>query len=116
MNNGFCRTPAFGNIVFDLFFSWGLMSELWFKCQNCGSNVRIVVQMSGLWFKCQDCGSNVGIVVRVFLAISGWMGWVGLDGNLCAGLFYEHRFAMLKIKEIPKCWCRSYLQTNIKYI
>ena len=25
----------------------------------------------------------------------GWMGWVGLD--LCAGLFYEHRFAMLII-------------------
>jgi hypothetical protein len=23
------------------------------------------------------------------------MGWVGLDGNLCVGLFYEHRFAML---------------------
>ena len=25
----------------------------------------------------------------------GWMGWVGWD--LCAGLFYEHRFAMLII-------------------
>ena len=23
----------------------------------------------------------------------GWVGWVGWD--LCAGLFYEHRFAML---------------------
>ena len=30
-----------------------------------------------------------------FGAISG-MDWVGWD--LCAGLFYEHRFAMLKIK------------------
>ena len=33
-----------------------------------------------------------------FRAISGldwvWMGWMGWD--LCAGLFYEHRFAMLK--------------------
>ena len=25
----------------------------------------------------------------------GWVGWVGWD--LCAGLFYEHRFAMLII-------------------
>merc|ERR1712105_32579 len=61
------------------------MSELWFKCQNCGSNVRIVVQMSGLWFKCRNCGYK-------------WDGWDGLDGwDLCAGLFYEHRFAMLII-------------------
>ena len=34
-----------------------------------------------------------------FRAISGigldGLGWVGWD--LCAGLFYEHRFAMLKI-------------------
>jgi hypothetical protein len=45
--------------------------------------------MSGLWFKCQDCGSNVGIVVWSYK----WMDGMGLD--LCAGLLYEHRFAML---------------------
>jgi len=48
-----------------------------------------------LWFKCQDCGSNVGIVVRSYKW--DWVG-DGLDGlgwDLCAGLFYEHRFAML---------------------
>ena len=46
------------------------MSGLWFKCQDCGSNVKIVVQMSELWFG----------------AISG-IGLDGLDGSdLCAGL------------------------------
>ena len=25
----------------------------------------------------------------------GWMGWVGLGWDLCAGLLYEHRFAVL---------------------
>ena len=25
----------------------------------------------------------------------GWMGGVGWDWDLCVGLFYEHRFAML---------------------
>ena len=56
------------------------MSELWFKCQDYGSNVRIVVQMLELWFR----------------AISG-LGWVGIGmgWDLCEGLFYEHRFAML---------------------
>ena len=29
------------------------------------------------------------------------MGWDGLDGwDLCAGLFYEHRFAMLIIEGV----------------
>ena len=38
-----------------------------------------------------------------FRAISGWDGWDGLDGlDLCAGLFYEHRFAMLK-RSSEKC-------------
>ena len=33
-----------------------------------------------------------------FRAISGYgLDGYGLDGNLCAGLFYEHRFAMLII-------------------
>merc|ERR1711947_53524 len=33
-----------------------------------------------------------------------WMGlgWIGLDGNLCVGLFYEHRFAMLINILIPR--------------
>ena len=58
------------------------MLELWFKCQDCGSNVRIVVQMSELWF-----GAISGLGM-------GWMvGW-----DLCAWLFYEHRFAMLIIE------------------
>ena len=36
-----------------------------------------------------------------FRAIS-WMGlgWVGLGWDLCAGLFYDHRFAMLIINEV----------------
>ena len=44
---------------------------------------------------------------------SGWV-WVGWDGNLCVGLLYEHRFAVLKSiakdffveKEMKKshCW------------
>ena len=42
-----------------------------------------------------------------FRAISGmgWVGWVGWVGwDLCAGLFYEHRFAMLiKEKDAWKC-------------
>ncbi len=29
-------------------------------------------------------------------AISG-LGWIGMGWDLCAGLFYEHRFAMLII-------------------
>ena len=36
--------------------------------------------------------------ISCFRAISGmgWVGWVGWVGwDLCAGLFYEHRFAML---------------------
>ena len=28
--------------------------------------------------------------------MDGWVGW-----DLCAGLFYEHRFAMLKIWAVP---------------
>ena len=43
-----------------------------------------------------------------FRAISGiglgWMGWVGWD--LCAGLLYEHRFAVLIKKSVPNFfWC-----------
>ena len=42
-----------------------------------------------------------------FRAISGWdgsgLGWVGWD--LCAGLFYEHRFAMLIIQNDPNFFC-----------
>jgi len=43
--------------------------------------------------------------VSCFRAISGMdgvgMGWVwGGYGNLCAGLFYEHRFAMLKSQKV----------------
>ena len=34
-----------------------------------------------------------------FGAISGWMDGYGY-GNLCVGLFYEHRFAMLKMKDM----------------
>ena len=65
------------------FLAGSLMSELWFKCQDCGSNVRIVVQMSELWF-----GAISGLGM-------GWMvGW-----DLCAGLFYEYRFAMLTIEQ-----------------
>ena len=33
-----------------------------------------------------------------FRAISGW-DWVWMGWDLCAGLFYEHRFAMLIIEE-----------------
>ena len=34
------------------------------------------------------------IGVFCFRAISGWDGY-GWDGNLCLGLLYEHRFAVL---------------------
>ena len=37
-----------------------------------------------------------------FRAISGWMDGLGLGWDLCAGLFYEHRFAMLISVEIDE--------------
>ena len=38
---------------------------------------------------------------RVFLLQSyKWIGWVGLDWDLCVGLLYEHRFAVLIKREM----------------
>ena len=35
------------------------------------------------------------------------MDWDGLDGNLCVGLFYEHRFAMLIRRDLGR-WMDSW--------
>ena len=41
----------------DVFSAGSLLSVLWFKCQDCGSD-RLCSLLSELWFKCQDCGSD----------------------------------------------------------